>query len=790
MTNKDIEKESKNKIENLRNLFIQQKNILMEEDSKKAKTVIIKKSSFDINKYFENEEKKREKAKEEEQKNLEKKMKEEEVKYKPRGHKIKQSIIKISKSSSSQSMKIFHNQEMPIPKVSWIDKEFPHEKGSLCPCDEKGEWIFFKGLHEDDLDNWETYEWCKIDDITDFQKGYDVFVDGATIEDIKQGDINNCYFLSALGSLCAFSQNHSDFLQKLFYIKEKSEEHVYGIYLFLNGTWKLVLIDDYFPYEEENENKQICFGSSVQNELWVALLEKAWAKVNGNYARIGCRGFMNEAFDVLTEAYTEQIDIRVYKNEKREDELWELLGKNKNYVLAAGTHDTYRVEKAGLVPGHAYTLINIYSVKTKYGEERLVKLKNPYGNTEFKGDWSDSSDKWDEKIAEQVGYKDDDEKYGIFYMSFSDFCKYFDLINIAKLESRYKTTFCKIKKNQAIKCQIIKMEIEAKNTHVYIQLYQKNPRILRKDGTYCSGKVMCFLILVDKEFKYIQSTTGSTNITGTHICIEANLEPGTYYIFSDVNYRNEQSYNNHGYMITFYSNNRINKYENVTDKVSDPITALEIPMYYYLRMNNFEYKEDKSGIKVFDSLHSTQDIPFRILCFVNVKKKPFKVKLDIKGKTKEKNYCLYNDRIASEFDTSVIKEIKPKNATTVLILENDLKCEYESVYEILDGKDERTYENIHPIFENEGQEFDDKGNLLSYYTEVDVGKGFTLGLENKSNNHFKLNLILKDVYDINNEYFGKENIIFDIPPKGKKVFNAKIKPDAKDPGFEIKNLNK
>ena len=227
------------------------------------------------------------------------KKKEEDEKFKPKRYKIQQSIIK--KSKSSQSMKIFHNQEMPIPKVPWIDKEFPHEKGSLCPCDERGEWIFFKGLREDDVDNWETYEWCKIDDSTDFKEDYDIFVEGATIEDIKQGDINNCYFLSALGSLCSFSKTNSDFLEKLFYIKEKSEEHVYGIYLFLNGTWKLVLIDDYFPYEEEDENRQICFGSSVQNELWVALLEKAWAKVNGSYARIGCRGYMNEAFDVLTE---------------------------------------------------------------------------------------------------------------------------------------------------------------------------------------------------------------------------------------------------------------------------------------------------------------------------------------------------------------------------------------------------------------------------------------------------------------------------------------------------------
>jgi hypothetical protein len=125
------------------------------------------------------------------------------------------------------------------------------------------------------------------------------------------------------------------------------------------------------------------------------------------------------------------------------------------------------------------------------------------------------------------------------------------------LEPRYQTTFCKIKKNKAVKCQVIRIIIKKEKTHVYIQLYQKSKRIIRNDGTY-SDEALSFLILVDKNYKYIQSTAGREDITGNHICIEANLDPGTYYIYSDVNYLNEHSYNNHGYMTTFYSNNIVN----------------------------------------------------------------------------------------------------------------------------------------------------------------------------------------------------------------------------------------
>ncbi len=241
-------------------------------------------------------------------------------------------------------------------------------------------------------------------------------------------------------------------------------------------------------------------------------------------------------------------------------------------------------------------------------------------------------------------------------------------------------------------------------------------------------------------------------------------------------------------MITFYSNYKIVDFENVTERVSDSILALEISMYYYCQMKKkdlgLDWKEDKNGIKIFDSQKSNKDIPFRILCFVNVTKKPLKVKLNIENEDKnkdKKDYCIYNNKIASVFDNGFIREIGPRNATTVLILENNLECKYNWNYNILDGNDESTYENTHPVFkkENEGTTIDDKGYLKSYYSKVNDGYGFTLGLENTGDTSFKLNLTLKEAYDIDSEFIGKEDIKFEIPPKSKKVFNVKINSDAK-----------
>ncbi len=51
---------------------------------------------------------------------------------------------------------------------------------------------------------------------------------------------------------------------------------------YINGQETPVIVDDYLP----TKNGRPCYAHSKSGELWVLLLEKAWAKVHGSYARI------------------------------------------------------------------------------------------------------------------------------------------------------------------------------------------------------------------------------------------------------------------------------------------------------------------------------------------------------------------------------------------------------------------------------------------------------------------------------------------------------------------------
>ena len=140
---------------------------------------------------------------------------------------------------------------------------FKPEKANLCPYDSKGDWVLPEDVLDSDVDGWEKFKWARAESILDTQN-YKVFVEGTSANDINQGSIGDCYFLSAIGALCKFPK----LIDRLFYTKEKTKEHEYGIYIFINGLWELVLIDDYLPYYG-SYFKQFAFGSSKGNELWV-----------------------------------------------------------------------------------------------------------------------------------------------------------------------------------------------------------------------------------------------------------------------------------------------------------------------------------------------------------------------------------------------------------------------------------------------------------------------------------------------------------------------------------------
>lgn len=67
----------------------------------------------------------------------------------------------------------------------------------------------------------------------------------------------------------------------------------------LNGIWEEIVMDDLIPCTKYS--KKPAFNRSKSNELWVILIEKAWAKAHGGYMNIAA-GLTRETLRDLTGA--------------------------------------------------------------------------------------------------------------------------------------------------------------------------------------------------------------------------------------------------------------------------------------------------------------------------------------------------------------------------------------------------------------------------------------------------------------------------------------------------------
>ena len=91
-------------------------------------------------------------------------------------------------------------------------------------------------------------------------------------------------------------RDHGDSFFIFCYKYDFSKPNIYyEIVFFIDGEWQIVIVDDYFP----TKYNEFVFAQPNGSELWVILLEKAWAKVNGGYINtIG--GVPQEALTVLS----------------------------------------------------------------------------------------------------------------------------------------------------------------------------------------------------------------------------------------------------------------------------------------------------------------------------------------------------------------------------------------------------------------------------------------------------------------------------------------------------------
>ncbi|KAL7880267.1 hypothetical protein SRHO_G00025210 [Serrasalmus rhombeus] len=258
-----------------------------------------------------------------------------------------------------------------------------------------------------------------------------LFVDGISTRDLHQGSLGNCWMVAATSCLATepslWKKVIPDHMEQEW--NPKRPDLYAGIFHFRFwrlGQWTDVVVDDRLPVSEDGT--LLFCRSATPREFWSALLEKAYAKLNGCYealeggntaeALVDFTGGVSEPLSLNLEALTQNADQR--------KALFQTLARAHNRkalitcsIRPADGEHVESVLDCGLVKGHAYGITAVR--KVRLGESLLgicgspriymVCMRNPWGTADWTGAWSQG-------------------------MEFEDFCRYFTDLVVCRLVER------------------------------------------------------------------------------------------------------------------------------------------------------------------------------------------------------------------------------------------------------------------------------------------------------------------------------------------------------------------
>ncbi|KAJ5899543.1 hypothetical protein N7495_004287 [Penicillium taxi] len=389
--------------------------------------------------------------------------------------------------------------------------------------------------------------------VTEIFENPQFFVNGPTASDVRQGYDGDCWLMAALGTM----GNKEELIEKICVARDE----VIGIYGFVfhrDGEWQQCIVDDKLylraaDYDESMDERDIWdginridseeeyrrafqtgsralyFAQCVDpNEIWLPLLEKAFAKAHGDYSAIE---------EILS------------SNILDKDRFWteELMQVNKQFLFGCGTgmfsnwldpeyKGLPRARNDGLSENHSYSIMEAREIKG----HRLLRLRNPWGKKEWHGAWGDGTEQWTAEWIELLGHKFGND--GFFWISYKDLLKKYQHFDRTRLFGDEWTV------TQQWTTLNVPWSADYHSTKFIMNVTQSGPTVIvlsQLDTRYFRGLtgeysfMLKFRVQKDGEEDYMVRSQRS-HFMHRSINAEIDLDPGRYHVLMKITaYRHE-----------------------------------------------------------------------------------------------------------------------------------------------------------------------------------------------------------------------------------------------------------
>ena len=302
-----------------------------------------------------------------------------------------------------------------MSKDSFIDEDFPPNENSLMGKSKEGVFLDpLESRHKVIKDS--EIEWKRISEIIPKPVLYEGII---SMKNAKYGRISFPYFFSVLSTLLS---EYPSIIQQIILNKEYNKEGQYQVKLFVDGEFKIITIDDYFPVI--SGTNLFYFTRPSNFDIWVLIIEKAWAKINGGYLNI-IDLWPGDLFKALTGFSFEEL----IHHKSKEEEVFNKLDRIKRLkgLAVSTTVDNKAVEEKGLFGYHTYIFEDILKLEDdKNNKMNIIKLRDIDNELGLNNTFRERKKLWSDKLKSKI---DKNNKLDLdeneFLLSFEDFYKLF-----------------------------------------------------------------------------------------------------------------------------------------------------------------------------------------------------------------------------------------------------------------------------------------------------------------------------------------------------------------------------